>query len=418
MITVQPQAMRPATASPGRIAPPRAGILGVGAALSVLFLYGYIASIGAYAVTVGGIFCGIVALASLRRIKLNAVALYLFVAFLILPLLVGFFAIILHAELAPPSSQFLQSFGLWVVSLSLVVLGFLSTRPVLVAAPFLINVVIVVIACLQVIGVRVFNTYIGFELVQPLIGFDIFKSYLNIFNNAEARAIGTYYEASMCGRVIVTLAVIDYMINRKLARNVALILIGLVTTQSLGLLALAAVLGAVIVGVSARELVLIVVASTLAVPAGQIFLSQRFTAQSFQSSDSSNYRRVVAPINTMGYSLAHYPLGLPIGAEENLAIETGYFQDTGEVKITNGLYQFIMLFGLLGILSLAYALILLFGFQIGGEREYAAIVIYVLLSTAASGSPLLIESSLLIYYFVVACRYGRARRIAEQAARR
>ncbi|MCB8835314.1 hypothetical protein LJD42_27600, partial [Escherichia coli] len=80
---------------------------------------------------------------------------------------------------------------------------------------------------------------------------------------------------------------------------------------------------------------------------------------------------------------------------ELLAERTGYAVETGESKITNGTYEFITYFGLLGILVLASVLFSSFTLVAYGEREYAACILYIGMSTALSGSFLSIESSLL-----------------------
>ena len=270
----------------------------------------------------------------------------------------------------------------------------------------MLYIIILFFATLQWLGTSIFNTYIGYDIVQPLLGSDLFNSYLNIEDIDKARAIGTYYEPSMCGRVIGTLCLIDVIRTKKVARNLLIVLIGLAATKSLGLIILVAVLGVVLLGRNVKELVSLVLAGLVLFSIQGALVSQRLVTQAGDQY-SSTYRRIIAPIETLGFAAIHYPLGIPIGSAELLAERTGYAVETGESKITNGTYEFITYFGLLGILVLASVLFSSFTLVAYGEREYAACILYIGMSTALSGSFLSIESSLLTYFFISSCISAR-----------
>jgi hypothetical protein len=69
----------------------------------------------------------------------------------------------------------------------------------------------------------------------------------------------------------------------------------------------------------------------------------------------------------------------------------------------------------IGVAGLAAGLVAVGALALSGRRELAAALFYLLLSTALSGSFLAIESSLLTYYFVVACLAAQRRGVAAVA---
>ena len=69
-----------------------------------------------------------------------------------------------------------------------------------------------------------------------------------------------------------------------------------------------------------------------------------------------------------------------------MADATGYAERTGEAKITNGIYEVLLYFGVLGVAALVAAVIGVAALVFSGRRETAAALLYLLLSTAISGS--------------------------------
>lgn len=385
--------------------------------IAVVLLYAKVGSFSNYSVTIGGIFCPIATILSLRRFAVNSFVITVSAFFILWPLIVMVGCTILQAALTPEFNQFLASYSLWAISVLLISIAFLTRKPMGFSSVFIINVIILAIAVIQWIGTSVFHTYIGYNIVQPLLGADLFNSYLNIEDMDQARAIGTYYEPSMCGRVIGTLCLIDIIATRKVVRNLIIILVGLAATKSLGLIILVAVLGVVLIGRNLRELVTLTLAGLVLFSIQGALVSQRLVTQA-SDQYSSTYRRIIAPLETIGFAVVHYPVGIPIGSADLLAEKTGYAAETGEYKITNGTYEFITYFGILGIFLLGSVLIISFSMVAYGEREYAACGIYIAMSTALSGSFLSIESSLLTYFFVSSCISSRSlRRTAESRLR-
>lgn len=375
-------------------------------AVAIIFLYAKMAAFNRYAITIGGIFCPIAFILSLRRFLLNPFVIMSSAFFIIWPLIVMVGCTVFQSSLTPEFNQFIASYSLWAISVLLISMAFLTRKPMGFSETFVINIIILFFATLQWLGTSIFNTYIGYDIVQPLLGSDLFNSYLNIEDIDKARAIGTYYEPSMCGRVIGTLCLIDVIRTKKVARNLLIVLIGLAATKSLGLIILVAVLGVVLLGRNVKELVSLVLAGLVLFSIQGALVSQRLVTQAGDQY-SSTYRRIIAPIETLGFAAIHYPLGIPIGSAELLAERTGYAVETGESKITNGTYEFITYFGLLGILVLASVLFSSFTLVAYGEREYAACILYIGMSTALSGSFLSIESSLLTYFFISSCISAR-----------
>ncbi|GAB7555801.1 hypothetical protein NRB_53230 [Novosphingobium sp. 11B] len=129
----------------------------------------------------------------------------------------------------------------------------------------------------------------------------------------------------------------------------------------------------------------------------------------YKSREGSNYRRVIAPIKILEWQMLNYPLGIPIGGAAKLALKTGYYQETKESKVTNGIYEFIFYFGFIGVAALVFSIIAAAIYFLNGNRELSCAVIYIILSTGLSGSFLSIESTLITFYFVVACRVASQR---------
>lgn len=373
--------------------------------LVVLLLYcPLIAITDSYSVTVGGIAALFVVVAGLMLLRPPYRGIRFLVIALGFPLIVYGAHLALHTIYALEFSRFIQSYGLWTVSALLIWLSFQNTRLWSGWDERVALVVISVLGAIQFFGARLLGTFWGFSLVQPLVGFDIFNSYLPLYSPQAARAIGTYYEPSMLGRVAVTLATMLLVRTKKLWLPAVFIAINFVTTLSLGLVILAASTVTFYYGrFSRRTFQGLIALAVLLIPL-QGFLATRLVGQQSESA----YRRVVAPLLVVPTVLAHYPIGVPVGSNE-LAVEqtigkTGY----SEQKITNGVFEILLYSGIFGIFGILWLLGLLIRYTMTGQRRLALVLLFLLLSTAASSSFFSIESSLLLYLFIMRLRFRAA----------
>lgn len=386
---------------------PQHGLVAFLGAVAILMLYFRLLQVGTYNVTVGAICVPTVILLSLRRITLP-IGIVSFMAMLILwPLIVFSGATIMEAALTPDNSSFLLSYALWLVSMLTLMAALITRSPVRLARPDVLCYIILSVAAIQVVIAGAFGSLAGFEVFHRLLGVDIYRGYIRMQAGWDVRAIGLYYEPSMCGRVLGTLAFIDYLRNRKLLRAGAILLATVILTKTLGLVVLAAGIGMILLGRSVRELFVLGVVGALVVAVQGASIQSRVAGDALESSESSTYRRTVAPIDTMRFATTNYPFGIAIGANSLVSEASGYVMRTGEPQITNGTYEFVLYFGIVGWALLGSALAGILLLVLRGEREFAAALLYVVMSTALSGSFLSIESTLLTYFFITACIAAR-----------
>lgn len=383
---------------------------GIMTSLSVVLLYATIFKIGRYPVTIGGLFCVFAILFSLRSLGAQRIPLLIGAAMIVWPCVIVAISSLIEAELTPDLERFVMSFSLWIVSIAIITLGAITRKPIQLGNVTVALAIISALTLWQGVGARLFGTASGYSFVAPLFAFDIFDSYLGLNNLSTARAIGSYYEPSMCARVVGTLCFIDVLLNRRVFRNAVILTLTLLLTQSLSLIVLMSTLGIILLGRFSRELLGLMLAGILLSMFSAPFVAKRLAA-SEGSTTSSVYVRTEAPLDTIGWLLQNYPLGMPIGAAEALAERTGYVRQTKELKITNGVYEFVTYFGVLGIIAIAAGIMYILFSLASGERERAAAVTYLILSTALSGSFLSIESSYLTYLFIVAARVARSSRL-------
>ncbi|GAA4779279.1 hypothetical protein GCM10023219_28920 [Stakelama sediminis] len=371
--------------------------------LSLVGLYARLFDVSNYHVTIGGLCAASTLILALRRMTFRIMPLMLALIALIVPVAIYAVSSALRVTILPPSSQFAASYALWVVSVLLLATAFLTRSALPTNAAFAANVVIVSICAFQIIAAGIFHKLIGFELVKPITGVGLGESYVHVSASLAARAIGLVYEPSMCGRIIGTLCFIDLIRTQKVFRNMVLAVLGMLLTKSLGLLVLIVVIGTILFARSLRQFLILSIGLGIVVVVMGTTISQRIETAATAGSASSVDRRTMAPLTTVKYAISNYPLGIPIGANETISRKTGYFALTGESHITNGIYEFIMYFGVFGI---AACLMLIFYsgiLFIRGERELSAAIMYLFLSTALSGSFLSIESSLLTFLFITTC---------------
>lgn len=385
--------------------------IGILAGLVVLFLYAALFPVGTYIVTIGGVFVPIVILLSMRRVHLSSPPFFIALFLIGWPLLIIAGYSLVVTALTPEARRFVQSYGLWVVSVVLLASACLTRSPVQVRWILPVQIVLLVLMAVQFIGARFFSSMIGFEIVAPLFLGDLFDSYLGLSYESTVRAIGAYYEPSMCARVMGTLCFLDLMRSGRVARNFLFLGLTLLFTQSLGLVVMMALLGGVMLGRSWREFGLMVIGGSILAMVALPVIEQRGDL-----GEGSTNVRLVAPIETVEWAITNNAFGLPIGSMEQLAIRTGFVDQTGERKITNGVYEFLIYFGIFGVVMVFLSGIYTVMLIMSGEREFAAALIYLLISTSLSGSFLSIESSLLTYFFIVGAREARRMRFQRRAA--
>jgi len=380
--------------------------------ISFVGLYIRLFSLGRYYVTAGGICAGIVFLLSVRKISVRPAPILIGAAFIIFPLIIFALSAYFRIYILPTGEQFLASYSLWFVSIVLICLAFTSRTPISGEYAYYANIIIIFISAVQVLCAALLHKYIGYDLVRPLTGVDVDRGYVQISLDFSARAIGLVYEPSMCGRVIGTLCFIDLMYSGKMTRNLVLAVLGILLTKSLGLLVLIVALGVILFARSVRGLSILGICLAIVSVSEGAIITARLKSPGSGRQTSSVYRRTIAPINTLEFSLQNYSFGIPIGSNEIISELSGYADLTGEEKITNGIYEFLMYFGVFGFVAILFFVASSIKQFLVGEREISAAILYLTLSTALSGSFLAIESSLLTYFFIVACLAGRARRLS------
>lgn len=374
--------------------------------IAVVLLYTPLARVAGFYITVGLLALIPILIQAVRSFRFHMTSFAIIAGLLLLPIANFAVCMALEVEMLPSVKEFINSYALWTASLIIIYLGFNSTTAVNFQAAFKVNCFLVGLAVFQTILGRYFGNSFGFELVQPIVHTDVLEGYINVVDNP--RGIATYYEPSMAGRIIATLAFMDMLQSRKILRNAVLALIGLWATSSFGMLIMVLAMGLVLVGRSVREFVIGFTLIIGALVVQQTFFANRTSGGSLQ--EGSTYRRVIAPRLVVSHVLYNYPAGVPVGSGEIVALKTGYVADTGESKVTNGVYEFIIYFGYVGIGVVLFSLIALSRFSLSDNRELALSMMYLLVSTAVSGSFFSLELSLLIFLFTIACRYAYIRR--------
>lgn len=382
--------------------------------VSLFCLYFVVASVGSYNLTVGTLCAAVVMLFSMRKLVLPTWPVALLAILLLWPIGIYTGADAMRAELAMPFADFFQSYALWAVSAVLVMLSVTTRSPVFPRKAFPLLVVLLAISAIQVVLAGL-GSRAGYEMLQPFLRIDVNSGYQTQTLTFNARALATYYEPSMAGRVIGTLAFIDLIVNRKVTRVVIALLLGALLTKSLGLIVMIGAMSAILFGRSARELVGLGLAGLVLFAAMGDLIQQRISQDDV---NSSTFRRTEAPLTAMSYGFANYPAGIPIGSMEVFTEMTRYTELTGEPKITNGAYEFMLYLGIAGIAAVFGALFGVVLLVTRGERELACALLYAVMATALSGSFLSIESSLLIYYMTVSCIFARTRRLSRERAQR
>jgi hypothetical protein len=372
---------------------------------SIVFLYTPLYFIGDYAVTVGGVCAVIVLAATVLANGSNVRGVEYLVAAIVYPVIVYAAHVAFGTKYAVDFSRFILSFCLWVLSASIVWAAFQRKCLLLAQWAYPALVGLTALGSIQFVGAKYLGTWIGFDIVAPLVSFDLYDSYLGLGVSDKLRAIGTYYEPSMFGRVIVTLMAICLFQGRSLSGIIAIFAVNIVTTQSFGLLIFGALVIMFFVRISLKHILLVLLCSAFGFIVFYDFVLGRISGGEEISTDST-YIRMVIPLDALSVTLTDFPFGVPIGANAAVVQNTiyGKYLNFAETKITNGLYELILYFGWPGILVAAALTALMFFAYATGQRAVAIIVANLLLATAVSSSYLSLESSLLLYVLIASLR--------------
>jgi len=382
---------------------------------STVLLYAKIATVGEYIVTVGGLMAGIIIIANvyvnrdeLRWTGSVMVAITAPVCIYLMHLIVG-------STYAIEPQRFILSFGLWSVSAILIWCSF--QKYTLVNNPNVLWSLIIlgILGAAQFFGQTILHSDFAYRLVAPILSIDLYDSYVVNSDGSFDRAIGTYYEPSMFGRVVATLITMLFIQTRSLIRPAAFFALSLVTVRSLGMVALGGVNILLLYREFPRSFFYMMAALALSLTILPTFIADRVHEADPDAGFSSTYIRLVLPLEPLGELLQQYPLGLPIGSNakfvENTIAKNYNFE---EAKITNGLYELVMYFGVVAVIGIVIAIYYMIKAVTQKETNKALIIAYLLLSTAVSSSYLSIESSLLTYFFIAAMRFiGRPRQLAQ-----
>ncbi|WP_370272079.1 hypothetical protein [Hyphomonas atlantica] len=386
--------------------------------VTIIFLYLPLANVAGYNFTFGTAAGFFVIMASLPLVlQARRYLALLFLAW-VYPLVIYVGHLALNTRYALGFMEFTTSYGIWVLSSYIVWLGFQPRVRYVNANWTTLLALISGFAVLQFIdnhyGTQLLTTMmIDLGTYNPLTYDRSGTLFLENF-----RAIGTYYEPSMLGRIAVTIGAIILLRQQKLL---------LVSVCLLGILYVSKSFSVMVLGVgmymllytrlSLKHLGIIAVGAAIILGAFGDFILDRL-ALSHSNSFSSSYIRLIMPYFAVKDVLPEYFFGVPIGGNERVVQYTiATIFPLHEPKITNGLYEFVILFGFpaLGlILGMLWYIVYL---VIRGERAQAVLLFFLLLSTAASSSYINIESSLLLYFLIANLRMAQVEQAqAEDSA--
>ena len=318
----------------------------------------------------------------------------------------------LHLYLGTPYglefSSFRNSFILWSVSSTLLIAAFTTKAR---APDIPLNTLLIALVSLgafQFFMARFFGNTIGYDLVAPLTWYeDIYDTYLRIAATESARAIGPYYEPSIYGRIIVTLAAIKLMQTGRPYLPLAFMFVTAITSLSVGTMLLAFLVFLVWYGRPSPQWIPMLLVATVAVAIGYGYVEARITDDLLH--EGSTWTRLIGPLSAIGTVTWNYLVGVPLGANQIVTERLLMPLGVREEAITNGSYEFILYTGFAGLGMLVFGILTMLRNLAAGSRSLALALMMLLIGTVVSSSFLSIESTLLFYIFIVA-----ARRSAEE----
>lgn len=385
---------------PQRIGP-NAAFAGIWTSIAIFLLYAELFKIGDYALTIGGIACFSLILTQFLHAATAppryALAL---LAALVTPIAIYLGHLVIQSAYAVDGSRFFKSYALWATSCLCIWCGFCGSLKM----DSKLTPLIFLIALLGVTQYicTAFLSWDGpYIFTDALYIRNLMDGYVGYYMSKDPRAIGPYYEPSMFGRVLATLCAIELVRSgfSKSTLTFVVLTTALVMASSRSTSFVVLLLGLVAPFVIQRIPPWLRIATTLATTLVAATIALKGLDFAPSTMDASFYRRVVQPMLVLKSVLSSYPFGTPIGANATISQTILSMQTQGfEAKITNGVYEFLILFGILGIAVVA-TLIALYAWAVFNDRPKVAFAIGVLvLSTAASSSFLSIESSFLISF--------------------
>lgn len=364
----------------------------------ILFIYLPLLPLGQYNVTIGTL-AGLYVFAYgvlKNHSEYRYVPVFLF--FTSYPIIIFSFHIFLDTKYNIPLFRFLLSYALWFVSMGVMWAAFQKRTWLADADVRLVVVILFVLAILQFVSRQFLGTTALFDMIQAI---GIAPEYMNFDGeDTTVRAIGTYYEPSMLGRIICTLAAV-MLVRRTSIWMVPLVLVvTLYVSKSFSIVILAAAIMLIYYGEVSLRAVFAAAGLMVGYFVFQDLILERLTLDPGNSFTSS-YVRLVMPLHSMYEMFTEYIFGVPIGANVAVVYYTiRPHYPIYEAKITNGFYEFFLYFSWVGIvvlLVLVAAMIYLIAMKRRGD---AIIVAFMILSTAASSSYLSIESSVILYFLI------------------
>jgi hypothetical protein len=177
----------------------------------LIFLYTPITHIEDYTVTVGGVAAAFMLCFALTRIRYGSddmACLFLMFAY---PVVVFAGHGLVGSVYAVDFFRFFKSYALWCASVLIMFSGFRLDPKLVEGTRWRIVLFVVLLpGVIQSVMVKFFGSGLGFTMVAPII-----EDRLDFLDGDLGRAIGTYYEPSMLGRVTATLCAIVLMTERR-----------------------------------------------------------------------------------------------------------------------------------------------------------------------------------------------------------
>ena len=372
---------------------------------TIFFLYAKLFALGRYWVTIGGLFVPVFVVKTLIA-NWGKFRYLPHLAFMCLyPIFVYLIHIGFGTIYAVSLDRFLLSYSLWAVSMIVIWCGFQPCSIVREFNPTKVLLVLLVLGAVQYIGLQYFGMTFGYDIVQPISINDFYSSYLHILTSDKVRAVGSYYEPSMFGRVIVTLAMMILAKDKRIIKFLAFSLVGFLLSTSFVIITFAVVAFGLFVGSQKRRAAFMILFVVFTMALAWPVLQQRLSGSNRGIAGNSTMVRVVLPIYVLSKVLPAYPYGVPIGSNETVVKQTTWqFAIFEESKITNGFYEVVMYFGACILLPLA-----MIGWAVvrsARKKDLPMMLafLYLAMATGASGSYLAIESSLLIALFTISMR--------------
>lgn len=376
-----------------------------GFSVAIFFLYAKLFALGRYWVTVGGLFVPFFVVSTIVANRGKFRFLWYLVFMCAYPVLVYLIHIGFGTVFAVTADRFFLSYSLWVVSLTVIWCGFQPCSIVRDINPTKLLLMLLFLGAVQFIGLRYFGKTFGYDIIQPISINSFHSGYMNILGTSEVRAVGPYYEPSMFGRVIVTLAIMLLMKDKKIGKFLIYSVVGFLFSKSFVIVVVAVITFGLFVGLQKRRVILIVSFLVMTTALAAPVLQQRLKTRTGGMAGNSTLIRMVLPVYVLSRVLPAYPYGVPIGSNETVVKETTWqLAAFEEPKITNGFYELVLYFGICILIPIA-----VIGWAAARsvkrkDLPMTLAFLYLLMATGASGSYLQIESSLLIALFTIAMR--------------